>query len=71
VQRYETRNETDLRSWYALSGAQNLLNDLAQERRELVANQRVSPERRTQRLAEIRAEADQIARQVLAYGMRR
>lgn len=71
VQRYETRNETDLRSWYALSGAQNLLNDLAQERRELVANRRVSPERRTQRLAEIRAEADQIARQVLAYGMRR
>jgi len=71
VQRYETRNETDLRSWYALSGAQNLLNDLAQERRELVANQRVSPERRTQRLAEIRAEADQVARQVLAYGMRR
>lgn len=71
VQRYEARNTADLNSWYALSGAQNLLNELAQERRQVVANQRLSPERRTERLAAIRAEADRVARQVLAYGMRR
>lgn len=71
VQRYEARNEKDLRTWYAISGAQNLLDDLAQQRREIIANQRIPQEQRDRRLAEIRAEADQLARQVLAYGMRR
>jgi hypothetical protein len=71
IRRYEKRNEADLRSWYALSGAQNILDDLAQERREIIANQRIPQDQRTRRLAEIRQEADQLARQVLSYGMRR
>lgn len=71
VQRYEARNEKNLRTWYAISGAQNILDDLAQQRREIIANQRIPQDQRNRRLAEIRAEADQLARQVLAYGMRR
>ncbi|MGA0134216.1 MAG: LPD38 domain-containing protein, partial [Opitutales bacterium] len=71
IDRYIQRNDADLKAWFSLSGAQSQLDDLAAERRAIIADTRKSQEERRRVLAEIRTEADRIARDVLAFGMRR
>jgi hypothetical protein len=71
IDRYIQRNQADIDAWFSLSGAQSQLDDLAAERRAVIADQRISQDERRRILSTIRTEADRIARDVLAFGMRR
>jgi len=67
---YIERNRDDIESYQALSGYRTALDRLTGTRRDLMRNREITPEERDQYLKEIKAAADEIAKEIIKYGVR-
>lgn len=65
---YEEKHRRDLDSWAMLNTYKTELDNIAAERRAIIADQRIPQAERRKILAALRKEADAAAREVLAFG---
>lgn len=67
IMRYEEKNRQALDMWAMLGSYKTQLDNIAAERRSIIADQRISQQERKQILGQLRKEADAAAREVLAF----
>jgi len=67
ILRYEERNRDALDMWQSLKSYKTELDNIAAERRAVIADKRIPQDERKQILGQLRKEADAAARDVLAF----